>query len=235
MIRTTMILALLCVTAQTAGAHPDDYINETFVYQTVEPHELELEQWFELRANPSGDHTGWYTSALEYGITERWMADIAAQGLDDGSVHFGRLRLETRYRFADEGTWPVDVATSLEYEVEREPMTGGLEQALTPRLVLSKDVIPSVNTTVNLDLPIRLDDGSVSFAYAVGVRYPARARFRVGAEARHDVREHKAQLFPQVWIVPVARWPLVAKLGVSIGLTSASDPWVARIAFELEL
>jgi len=232
------VAALVVVVARggRASAHPDDYIDETFVYQTVEKHEAEVEAWTEARVARDDRVAGWYTGALEYGLTERWMADIAVQALNDPALHFGRLRLETRYRFADEGAWPVDLATSLEYEAECDRMTGELEQSLTPRLVISKDVISSVNTTLNLDLPVRLDQGgSVSFAYALGIRYPARGRFRVGAEVRHDVRARIATVFPQLWLLPSRRVALVAKLGLGIGLTDAADPWVARLSFELEL
>jgi len=222
--------------ARDAGYGASGCIDETFVYQTVEPHELELEAWAEARETSDDSVTGWYTAAVEYGLTERWMADVAAQAFDDGGFHFGRLRLETRYRFADEGAWPVDLAISLEYEVERDAATGDLEQSVTPRLVIAKDVIPALNTTLNLDVPVRLDGGaSATLAYAIGVRYPARARFRVGAEFRHDVRDRAATIFPQVWILPSSRVNLVAKLGLGIGLTSAADPWVVRLSFELEL
>ena len=229
-------LAAVFGRSRYASAHPDDYIDETFVYQTVERHEAEVESWVEAREARDDSVAGWYTAALEYGLTERWMADVAFQAVNDPALHFGRLRVETRYRFAEEGTWPVDLATSLEYEAEHDATTGELEQSVTPRLVISKDIISSVNTTLNLDLPVRIDQGgTVSFAYALGVRYPARGRFRIGAEVRHDVRARIATVFPQLWLLPSHRVGLVVKVGLGVGLTQAADPWVARLSFELEL
>ncbi|RMH42827.1 MAG: hypothetical protein D6689_07130, partial [Deltaproteobacteria bacterium] len=61
--------------AATAAAHPDDYIDETFVYQTVEPGELELELWSDVRGGNGRDTSALYTGAVEVGVTERWMVD----------------------------------------------------------------------------------------------------------------------------------------------------------------
>lgn len=220
----------------TASAHRDDYIDETFVYSTLAKSEFELEAWFEHRVTALHVTENWYTTAFEYGITSRWTLDGAGQFADEGSgLKLGRLRVETRYRFAEEGAWPLDIATSVEFE--RETVAGGSSgsiQTLTPRLVVSKDIVPALNTTVNLDVPIQLNQGtSASLAYAVALRYPAEGFLRLGSELKGQPEESTLTLFPQVWFA--LPHEATAKVGVGIGLTDASDRSILRFVIEEEL
>lgn len=219
-------------------AHRDDYIDETFVYQTLRGGEFELEAWGEFRS-PRGAaraNQGWYTLAFESGFTNRWTFDGAAQGIaaENRGLRFGRLRTETRYRFGEEGSAPIDVAVSAEYELEAPAATGSseTEHTLTPRLVLSKDLLRDVNTTANLDLPISLSGGDVALAYALAARFPAETAIRVGAEFKEVPSENRAILFPQVWLA--LRHDLTVKVGAGIGLTTETDPFLGRLAFEAE-
>jgi hypothetical protein len=217
-----------------ASAHRDDYIDETFVYQTLARHELELEGWADIRGGRGRPWVGVYTAAFEAGITERWMVDGALQAHHDANeLGFERARAETRYRFADEGTWPVDVAASLEYELERTG-SGDLEHTVTPRLVLSRDLIADINTTLNLDFPLTLaPDREVSFAYALGVRYPAQTIVRAGVEFKHRPISGEATLFPQIWFALPAE--ITIKIGAGFGLHGAVPPLIVRAVFEVEI
>jgi len=219
----------------SAWAHRDDYVDETFVYMTLARHEFEIEEWAEFRDTPEHETHGWYTSAFEYGVTSRWTLDGAAQFVHQGgSLGFGRLRTETRYRFAEEGAWPLDLAVSAEYEHEAARATGGeSEDVLTPRLVVSKDVIPDLNTTLNLDFPIPLSEsGGATFAYALGARYPAESFVRVGSELKHQPSEHTATVFPQIWFA--LPHEVTVKAGCGIGLTDRTDRFVGRLVIEAE-
>jgi hypothetical protein len=215
-------------------AHRDDYIDETFVYSTLQKGEFELELWGEARRDRARNTEGWYTAAFESGITSRWTLDGALQWVHQrASLDFGRLRCETRYRFANEGSWPLDLAVSSEYEVETKTVTGGgIERTLTPRLVVSKDLTPKFNTTTNFDFPISLSDGVISFAYAMGVRYPAEALVRIGTELKGQPSAETATLFPQVWLALPKE--MTAKVGTGIGLTDKSDRLIVRGVFEIE-
>jgi hypothetical protein len=228
--------AILLLVPAAARAHRDDYLDETFVYMTLGRHEFELEAWAEARRGTDHQTTPWYTGAFEYGITSHWMADGALQILhQDEGLQFGRVRVETRARFAEEGAWPVDVAASAEYEHETEASTGvESEDVLTPRLVLSRDLSRDLNTTLNLDVPVNLTGHPVAtFAYALGVRYPAETAVRVGAELKGDPSEDTATVFPQVWFALPRE--ITFKFGAGIGLTSQTDPWVVRAVGEVEL
>src|SRR5262249_12550792 len=146
--------------------------------------------------------SGIYTGAFEFGITPRWMVDGALQLLQDRSgVALGRIRGETRYRFAEEGKWPLDVATSFEYELERPVLTDdGTEHTLTARLVISRDIARDLNITTNLDVPVTIAPRiEASVAYAIGVRCPAKGFVRAGTEFKHNPIRGSVVLFPQLW------------------------------------
>jgi hypothetical protein len=227
------LVLILLAFAAPVSAHRDDYIDETFVYTTLARNEFELELWGEGRSSEERESSTWYTSAFEYGIASRWTVDGAGQWTqDDDPLRFGRLRLETRLRFSEEGRLPVDLAASAEYERERAP-SGDYDQTLTPRIVLSRDLLRRFNTTINLDFPIALPDGDhTSFAWALGARYPDEGFARYGVELKQHPAEHQAVAFPQIWFALPRDMTL--KFGVGIGLTPQTDPVVARAVFEAE-
>lgn len=231
----TFIVMVGLLIPSLAAAHRDDYIDETFVYMTLEGGARELELWGEVRDTQAHNTEGWYTTAFELGLSSHWTLDAASQIVHKGKdLDFGRFRSETRYRFANEGDWPLDLAASAEYELETRAVTGReTEQTFTPRLVLSKDLTPKLNTTLNLDAPLSLSEGGLSFAYALGLRYPAEGLLRVGTELKGQPSAHTATLFPQLW------WALphdnTIKVGTGIGLTDRTDRFVVRGVFEVEL
>jgi hypothetical protein len=229
-----IVFLLLVGLSAPAFAHRDDYIDETFVYMTLARNEVELELWGEGRRRENRESSYWYTSASEYGITSRWTIDGAAQWTQDHDpLRLGRLRLETRYRFSEEGRLPVDLAASAEYERERLGSAGDYEQTLTPRIVVSRDLLPRFNTTLNLDFPIALPGGNdVTFAWALGARYPDEGFARYGVELNQHSSAHQAVVFPQVWFA--FQHEMTLKLGVGIGLTPQTDPVVGRAVFEAE-
>jgi hypothetical protein len=67
------------------------------------------------------------------------MIDGRATGLDEDGFHFDSSRLETRYRFFDEGTLPLDFAVSGEINTHRDAQ-GHQVVGVEPRLILSKDL-----------------------------------------------------------------------------------------------
>ena len=230
------LLALVVVIAtvapcRVASAHKDDYIDETFVYQTLEAGELELEVWGDVRDAPL---SGLYTGSVEVGILDRWMADAAVQVAHTASgVSFDRVRAESRVRFSDEGALPIDVSASVEYEVEAEA-EGDVVHTLTPRLILSKDPIPALNVTLNLDLPVTLaPSGFVDFAWAVGLRWNATEWLRPGVEGRHFARAGHAVVFPQLSFVLPGEVSI--KLGLGVGLGEGVPRLDGRLVVEVEL
>src|SRR5262245_25990789 len=166
--RAALSVALSFAVVRGAFAHRDDYINETFVFQTLEAGEFEPELWLESAGETASQGSfRAIAGAFEYGITDHWMVDGFARWLDMGGVEdsFQRFRAETRVRFGEEGDRPVDLAASFEIEYEEadeeepgEAPPAGTDWAwtMTPRLVLSRDLGSDFNATLNLDLSRRL-------------------------------------------------------------------------------
>lgn len=46
-LRMLLLLAIWSTLPSVSFAHKDDYLNETFVYRTLDRGELELEYWFD--------------------------------------------------------------------------------------------------------------------------------------------------------------------------------------------
>lgn len=196
-------------------AHRDDYLNETFVFQTLEAGEFEPEVWLDWAPQSEGrPRFATYAGAFEYGVTEHWMVDGFAGWIDvageDPTLH--RLRAETRVRFGEEGDRPVDLAASFEVEYERHkerPAGDPSRQPeiendlwLTPRLVLSRDLPHEFNFTLHLDLTRELREHRADRwtpGFALAARYPREAFLRYGVELRQDFGEQRQSLLvPQV-------------------------------------
>ncbi|MBI1929895.1 hypothetical protein HYR99_37290 [Candidatus Poribacteria bacterium] len=213
-----------------ATAHRDDYMNETFVYQTLEKNEFELEFWSDI--DIKGNLT--YSPALEFGISNHLMVD-AALSFQRGLGVLQRVRGEARYRFSEEGSHFIDIAASIEYEWEKEAKDGQALQALTPRVVLSKDFGKALNTTLNVDGVYEMTEGrSFTLGYRLGIRYPNEGLLRYGIELHH-VFTNRPQAFvvPQIWLALGKEGTL--RLGYAKRLTDAAPEDYVRLGVEFGL
>ena len=184
---------------QRAYAHREDYIDETLVFVTLERGEIEPEYWFDIGRDDSQRFMRHHL-ALEYGITDHWMIDGRATGFHDeehSGLGFDSARLETRYRFFDEGTLPIDIAVSGEINAARDEQ-GHDRFGIEPRLILSRD-FQKLNLTLNLAEEVPFSGHSSSFNVRGAWRYDATALFRFGAEIRFDTGEHSVAAIPQIW------------------------------------
>src|SRR5439155_8482360 len=171
---------LLLSGAGTAQAHGEDYIDETLVFQTVEKGAIESQYWFDYGYRSDSDtYFQRHNLVFEYGITDRLMVDgrLTLDHPENRNINFDFGRFETRYRFEEEGAWPIDVALSSEANVGRLEH-GRYQCAVEPRLILSKD-FSKLNLTLNVaeDLPINRGVPSVQGAF--GARYDLTPLFRV--------------------------------------------------------
>lgn len=144
--------------------------------------------------------------------------------------HFARSRVETRYRFAEEGAHFIDLATSLEYEWENED---GGEHFISPRLVLSKDITEKLNTTLNLFAELRVSDPKARFGYALAARYPGESFIRFGAELQGLTPDpNELLVIPQIWFA--FAHDITWKLGSGVYLISEEQRFFARTVLEAE-
>ena len=167
-------LLLFLEAPDTALAHREDYIDETLVFETVEQGAIEPEYWFDYghRSDTGTDFTR-HNIALEYGITRYWMLDGRAtiERVSGSNAVFDSGRLETRYRFFEEGTLPIDIALSGELNLRRRE-NGSYQYGVEPRLILSKD-FGKLNLTVNLAEELPLNRGDAAFEIAATTDHDA--------------------------------------------------------------
>jgi hypothetical protein len=225
-----LVIGLSVLSARIALAHREDYIDETLVFQTLEEHAVEPEYWFDYGTRPEGDFNR-HNVALEYGITDHLMIDGRAtvDNPDNGNANFDSARLETRFRFAEEGDWPVDVALSAEVNTRRLE-NGHYQYGLEPRLVLSKD-LGRLNFTLNVAEELPVNRGAPSVELASGVRYNATNLLRFGSELKYDVHERGGAIIPQVTLA----FPheITFKVGYSKGFDQNRENF-ARFVIEVD-
>jgi len=213
-------------------AHREDYIDETLVFETLEKQALETEYWLDL-GNVNGSPLGFarHNISLEYGITEHWMIDTRGTMTTNGSDnYFDSGRFETRYRFKEEGEWPVDAAFSGEANTERQE-DGSYPLGLEAHLILSKDFIKPWNLTFNIGEEFFPSGLSSSTDLSFGTRYNIGTLLGFGGEFKYNLSAREGSIIPQMWFQPTKS--LTLKSGYSIGLDDNHANFF-RLALELE-
>jgi hypothetical protein len=198
--RTPIVLCLFFVlSAAAAYATSEDYIDETLVYATVERGAIEPGYWFDIGRSDSGQFMR-HNFVLEYGITDHWMIDGRATVRDEWSdgFHFDSSRLETRYRFFDEGTLPVDIAASGEINSNRDE-NGRQIVGIEPRLILSKE-LGKLNVTLNFAAEFPFNRHNPSIETRGGCEYVVTDFLHFGTELRYDTAQHAVGVIPQIWL-----------------------------------
>ena len=118
------ITITLMLAAALWGASPARADRRTLIrayeYMTQPQGNLEFELWNDIEAPASGfaDASIVHRLELEYGLTDHWDAalyHVFSQSPGQGS-RFDSWRLESRYRFAEKGLWPIDAMVYLELE-----------------------------------------------------------------------------------------------------------------------
>lgn len=200
-----------------------------YEYMTQPQGNLEFELWNDIDAPASGfvDASIVHRLELEYGLTDRWDAalyHVFAQSPGQGAK-FDSWRLESRYRFAEKGVWPID--TMLYLELERpadfaEPFEGEakliLEKgfgnfALVGNLVYEQQLFHAADLhKVEVDL---------------GARYEVSPALRLGAEA-WTIRETRRGVTGKSYFagpsISVATSRLWLQVGAGFGLKIDGAP-----------
>lgn len=111
--------AVLLAASRRAAANPRP-LPYTYPYETLPAEEAEIEQYVDLTplrvADPAGGAPIWdqqyqLQTEFEYGITDRLELGLYLVFANDagGPLAFDGIKQRLRYRFADEGDFPVDV------------------------------------------------------------------------------------------------------------------------------
>jgi hypothetical protein len=212
--------------------HRDDFIDETDVYLTLGRQELELEYWFDYGSFTGVDFIR-HNFASEFGITNHWMIDgrVTFNSPDISGFNIQSGRFETRYRFYDEGSLPVDIALSAEINSEKA-ITGEKETGVEGRLILSHDFAEKMNLTLNISEELKLDSRQDAFFPSFGFRYDANDLLRFGTELKYNTFEHSGSVIPQVWLT--FGESITLKFGYSRGIDNKKENF-GRIALEAEI
>lgn len=215
--------------APAAWADKMEYF-ETYNYYTASKGEWELELWNDAftrgRQDTREEHSG-HQISLEYGITDRWMAEIYAEWRDNPSgrgFEYTRSKLETRYRLGNYHPNGINVALYAEYEKSHVPSL--FNDELEGKIILSRDFGP-LNVAANAIIEKDLVSGShLEFAYAGGVSYPLSKKLLVSLETLVKPADH------QVFIIPGLHFPLGKKDYAGVGLSFQTSPAPLNVTFK---
>jgi hypothetical protein len=237
------VAVVLVATALAGRAHADlRSFTHTYEYTTVPEGRTALELW-----HTQGRRTWDSTSPhfveqileIEHGITDHW--DIAFYTVFDQSsgdvmtsepFHLAEVKLETRYRLADRGVWPVD--TLLYFEAAKE--FGESVYELEGKLVLARDfdlLTVAVNAITELKFG-RDQETEAEVGWAAGATYQAHPKFRFGAETwgMLEGSEVEASVGPAMSLAPSSN--LWVTLTAGFGLSEA-DKFAIRGIVGIEL
>ena len=227
-----------------AGAHARDYIlNQQYYTARQGEFEVEFHNDYNL---PEAHHDGTFNSKhqieLEYGITNNLQVAYYEVYTWDREQDWERdeFKLETKYRFAEAGQWPADVALYLEYanpDGHRDVHSDVLEG----KLVVSKDFGPW-NVIGNAVVEKELNEAETwELEYTAGVSYGVTPRTRAGLELKHGLggmddldfsEDQEIQVMPGIYhsFSPHVR----VLVGPAFGLTKSADDFQFRSIVELE-
>jgi len=228
-----------------AEAHLKDYVlNEH--YYTAKQGEVELAVWTDVNfpeAGNSGTYNSKHQFEVEYGITNRLQVAYYEVYTWDRTDDWQRdaFKLETKYRFADAGDWPLDLAVYVEYENPngtRESHSDEIES----KVIVSKDLGPW-NLVANFISHRAINEHeNWQFEYTAGVSYGLTPRTRIGLEVQHELGDSKdfdfrakdrtAYLMPAIYTSLTRNVRLLA--GPAFGLTRESDDLQLKSILEVE-
>jgi hypothetical protein len=234
LVAVTLLISLISV----GTAHADRRaFAATYEYQTMPKGGLDLEIW-NIQSHPdisSSAQSFTWKLETEYGITDHW--DIALyQVFSQGSatpLTYDSTSLETRYRFAERGEWPVDVLAYFEVDKFFDANDWELEW----KVILARD-IGRLTLALNLIAEDSIVDGDHFFVpgFAAGASFEIVPALKVGAEIFGERSEdHNVR----AWAGPAISWAPSPKLWVTVGadfgLTSYSDDLRATIILGISL
>lgn len=177
---------------------------------------------------------------LEHGLTDRWDVSLVHRFQQKSLYDDFRLNtvgLETRYRLAERGEWPADLAVvgSIERSV------GYAEYFGRVTAVVARDlgaITVAVNAHGQVTFGEQVDETAFAAGYAAGVSYELTPSWKLGAESwgQSLIETLDGKV---AWAGPAAAWApgrrtwIAASAG--FGLTKRSDSFVVSTAIGLVL
>lgn len=242
MVRLIIVSALLIPSFASADRKSFTY---TYEYATAPEGHTEVELWHTQsrdtwdKASPQRFEE---RLEIEHGITDHWDAAMytvftqvaapnpaTAQGLGLDSV-----RLESRYRFAERGQWPVDTVAYL--EVAKDFGKGVYE--IEGKAILARDfdrVTVAANVAGEVAVGHDVPESELELQYSAGATYEFSPKVHVGAETWGGYGEGETQLSagPAIGLAPSQGFWLALTTG--FGITEHSDGFTGRLIMGLSL
>src|SRR5258706_2854589 len=220
-----MVRCWLVVVMLTATAYADrKSFTNTYEYATLPEGQTEVELWH------TQSRDTWMSSTaqrfeekleIEHGITDHWdmaMYTVFRQVAGDGSatpaapVGLDSVRVESRYRFADRGEWPVD--TVAYFEVGKD--FGASIYELEGKAILARDfdrVTAAANLIAEVGVSHDVPSPNLELGWAAGARYEVTPKVKLGAETwgARSREDHVVRGY----------------VGPAVGLAPSSKLWLA--------
>lgn len=241
-----LLLLTASVLAAATGTAAADLrsFTHTYEYSTVPEGKTTLELWH-TQGRTTWDKTSpqffEQIIEIEHGITDHWdlafytvFAQVAGDAAAAEPFHLASTRLETRYRFADRGEWPVD--TLIYGEVSKD--FGESLYELEGKVIVARD-FGQLTIAANAIVEIAVGNDAVEtepeLGFAVGATYQLHPRLRLGAETWGAIEEEELYLSagPAIsWAPPGNFW---VALTAGFGVTEEAEKFSARAIVGIEL
>ena len=227
-----------------AEAHTRDYVLNQ-AYYTTKRGECEVELHNDMNF-PEADNDGSYTSThqveLEYGVTDHlqlaYYEVYAWNRTDDWQRD--AFKIETKYRFAEAGQWPVDLTLYIEYE-NPNGTRASHSDTLENKLSVSKNM-GRWNVTANFIFETALNNGDPwEYEYTAGISHELTPRTQLALEVKQGLGDSEDFHFDStepLYLMPTLATTLTPHVrllaGPAFGLTRASDDLQLRSIVEIE-
>jgi hypothetical protein len=231
-------------------AHADRRaFTHTYEYMTMPESETELEIYnTQSRTVLDGASDKGFVLELEieHGITSHW--DVAlyqvfeqergADPADDVAMHYAETKLETRYRLAERGEWPID----LELYGEGVKFFGEGSYEAEAKVILARDfgsLTVATNLIGEVGFGAAFPEAELELGWAAGITYELSPDLKIGAESWGAFEAEEVDESLEGYAGPAISWAPATSLWVALtpgfGFTDAADDVVVRLAVGLHI
>lgn len=217
---------------------------ETYEYSTVPDGKTAVELWH-TQARRNWDATTPQSFEqiveLEHGLTDKWdlafysvFSQVSGDAMTAEPYHFSEFKLETRYKLADRGEWPIDTLLYLELAKE----FGDSVYDVEGKVIGSRDfgkVTAAANAIAEIKFGKDVAETELELAWAAGLTYRVHPKLWIGAETFGAYEEEELSLAagPAIsWAPAPSFWLAVTG---AFGLSDEADAFRARMILGIEL
>jgi cytochrome c5 len=233
------LVATASVVLLGGQAHADlRSFTETYEYSTVPKGKTALELWHtQGRTTWDADSPQTFEQILEveHGLTDKWdiafysvFEQVSGDATTAEPFHFAELKLETRYRLADRGEWPLDTLLYLETAKE----FGESKYDVEGKVIVARDfgkATAAVNAIAEIQFGKNVPETELELGFAAGVTYQVHSKLRLGAETYGTYEEEEFALAagPAISFAPSASFWIA--ITAAFGVTDEADAFRARM------